>query len=105
MLVASFSGAGTLLFVGEDPLLDRPGGQAFAEYSHKQFVDARHECDWADVRGVGGVVLLEYQDCAGVLPALWDVLLTETAVEDEGEDGALWVDSLKVGIFDSIRAR
>ncbi len=54
-------------------MVDGPGGEAFAEGTHEEFVDAGHQGDGSEVGWVRGVLLLVDEYGACVFPSLWHV--------------------------------
>ena len=105
MFITPLGRSGAFLFVGYNVVVEGPGGEAFAQHTHEELVDARHECDGSEVGRVGRVVFLVDEDCGGVFPTLRHVLLAEASIEDEREDFAVGIGSFQVLVFHTVGAR
>ena len=91
MFIASFTGSGTLLLLGEEVVVNGKGCHTFCNYGHQELVKAGHEGNGAEVTCIRGRVLLVYQDCGSCFPGGRDIFRKETMAKHLRKDLATWI--------------
>lgn len=99
MLIATFTGTGTLLLGGKEVVGNGVVRHTSCEDGHEEFVEARHEGYGSEIAGISGRILLMNKNSGGRFPVSRYVFRFKAVFEHTGEDFTFWVEEAEVAVF------